>query len=135
MAGRPEVHPIDAQVRAAKAVVENLRPADLAAELEAGEVVLVDVRGPDELWRGMISGAISVPRGILERVASPDRDVGPSALDPRRRVVVYSEHGSRSALVVHALYSLGYRDVAHLDGGVTAWMADGRTVVAPAGAE
>jgi hypothetical protein len=36
---------------------------------------------------------------------------------------------ARSALVVLALYAVGYRDVAHLDGGLAAWVADGRTLM------
>ncbi len=117
------------QVRLARAVVENLRPAELAAELDEGDVVMIDVREPDELGSGIIGGAINVPRGIVELVADPDRPGHDPALDPRRRVVVLCDTGARSALVVHALYALGYFDVAHLDGGLAAWVADGRALV------
>ena len=34
-----------------------------------------------------------------------------------------------AALVVHALYALGYSDVAHLDGGLAAWVTTGRALV------
>ena len=127
------VQHIDTQVRLARAVVENLRPAELAAELQAGDVVLVDVRGPDELGGGTIGGAVNVPRGIVELVADPDRPDHCSVLDPRRRVVVFCDNGERSALAVHALYTLGYSDVAHLDGGLAAWVADGRALTANVG--
>lgn len=116
---------IDTQVRLAKAVVENLRPADLAAELSLGGLVLVDVREPDELGGGIIEGAISVPRGVVEFAADPNWPSRCNVLDPHRRVVLYSYTGSRSALVATALYGLGYRDVAHLEGGLSAWVADG----------
>lgn len=122
------VQRIDTQVRLARAVVENLRPADLAAELASGGLVLVDVREPEELGGGIIEGAISVPRGVVEFAADP---VGPAhfaVLHPARRVVVYSATGSRSALVANTLYALGYRDIAHLEGGLEAWVADGRAL-------
>ncbi len=117
------------QVRLARAVVENLRPAELASELDEGDMVLLDVREPDELGSGTIGGAINVPRGIVELVADPDRPEHRPVLDPRRRVVVLCDTGARSALVVHALYALGYSDVAHLDGGLAAWVTTGRALV------
>ena len=122
------VQRIDTQVRLARAVVENLRPADLAAELESGRLVLVDVREPDELDGGVIDGAISVPRGVVEFAADPNAPAHRAVLDPARRVVVYSDTGSRSALVASTLYALGFRDVAHLEGGLVAWVADGRAL-------
>lgn len=124
----PRVQHIDTQVRLARAVVENLRPAELAADLRDGHVVLVDVREPDELGTGTIAGAISVPRGVVEFVADPDCPGHHAGLDPRRRVVVICDTGARSALVVQALYALGYGDVAHLDGGLQAWVAEGRAL-------
>lgn len=120
---------IDTQVRLARAVVENLRPAELAAELSDGHVVLVDVREPNEFCTGTIGGAISVPRGVIEFSADPTGPGHRASLDPQRRVVVFCDTGARSALVVHALYALGYRDVAHLDGGLAAWVGDGRALV------
>ena len=131
MTDNPKVRYIDTQVRLARAVVENLRPAELAAELHAGGVVLVDVREPDELSTGSIDGALNVPRGVVEFVADPDGPGHRVGLDPRRRVVVFCDTGARSVLVVHALYVLGYRDVAHLDGGLAAWVADGRRLTPP----
>ena len=69
MTADSRVQHIDTQVRLARAVVENLRPAELAAELLEGNVALIDVREPDELGGGTIGGAINVPRGIVELVA------------------------------------------------------------------
>ena len=129
MTNDPRIQHIDTQVRLARAVAENLRPAELAAELHDGNVVLVDVREPDELGTGTIGGSISVPRGVVEFVADPDGPGHRAGLDPRRRVVVFCDTGARSALVVRALYALGYRDVAHLDGGLAAWVGDGRALM------
>ncbi|MEO6123271.1 MAG: rhodanese-like domain-containing protein [Ilumatobacteraceae bacterium] len=129
MSHAPRIHQIDTQVRLAQAVVENLRPAELAAELFDSDVVLVDVREPDELSSGTIVGAISVPRGVVEFIADPDGPARSAHFHPGCRVVVFCDTGARSALVVHALYDLGYRDVAHLDGGLAAWVAEGRAVV------
>ncbi|MBW3562311.1 MAG: hypothetical protein KY437_07420, partial [Actinobacteria bacterium] len=47
------------------------------------------------------------------------------------RTILYCASGGRSALAAAMLRQMGYRDVAHLDGGLTAWEADGRAVERP----
>jgi rhodanese-related sulfurtransferase len=119
-------------VARAKSQVENLTPEQVAREVEEG-AVLVDLREPAELEQeGMIEGAIHAPRGMLEFYADPTSPYHRDELDPSRRTILYCAAGGRSALGAVALAELGYTDVAHLDGGVKAWQADGRPVV-PAG--
>ena len=127
-------HPLRTQVHLAKAVAENLRPGDLAAELaasrsagedsgtdrESDRPLLIDLREPDEAAGGVIAGAVVIPRGTIEFAIGLAAD---------RRVVVYCATGERSALVVRTLYGMGHHDVAHLDGGVVAWLNDGRVLV------
>lgn len=118
-------------VIAARAGIENLEPADLAAELDRLGVLLVDVREPAETAYGAIPGAVLVPRGLLEFHADSGNPQHVDGFVPGRRVVVYCSTGSRSALAVRSLHELGYRDVAHLDGGLDAWMAEGRPMTGP----
>lgn len=125
-----ETRGIVQQVAVAKATVENLRPSDLVAEM-ARDVVLVDVREPDETDGGVIPGAVLVPRGMLEFRADPASSEHFGALRLDRRTVVYCQTGWRSALAVHTLHDLGYRDVAHLQGGMDAWAAGNHPVVPP----
>jgi rhodanese-related sulfurtransferase len=47
--------------------VDGIDSEELAARLERGDVVLVDVRPPEEYAAGHIEGAISVPLAELER--------------------------------------------------------------------
>src|SRR5690606_15699460 len=54
------------QVAAAKAGIENLTPADVAAEIERDDVLLVDLREPTETAQEIIAGALTAPRGMLE---------------------------------------------------------------------
>ena len=119
-------------VTRAKAQVENLAPGQAAEEARAG-AVLVDLREPAELERdGMIEGAVHAPRGMLEFYADPQSPYHREELAPGRRTILYCASGGRSALAARTLAELGYGDVAHLDGGIKAWRADGRPVVAPA---
>lgn len=58
-------------VQKAKQPVENLSAEQVAAELEAGEALLVDLREPDKREQGAIPGAVCerAPRhaGVLGR--------------------------------------------------------------------
>ena len=71
--------------------------------------VFLDVREPPEWFgRGLVKGAVPIPRGVIEFTAG-DR----VALDSR--VVVYCSNGIRAALAGSTLLDLGYTDV--LNGG------------------
>jgi rhodanese-related sulfurtransferase len=118
-------------VAQAKAGIENLTPDDLADELARHDVLLVDLREPAETGAGVIPGAVCAPRGMLEFHADPTTPYHLEGFEPDRRVVVYCAAGSRSALAVKTLQQLGYRDVAHLDGGFRAWVEQVRPVDAP----
>jgi rhodanese-related sulfurtransferase len=118
-------------VTRAKAQIENLSPDEVAREVAEG-AVLVDLREPAELHAdGMIEGAIHAPRGMLEFYADPNSPYHRDDLDPTRRTILYCASGGRSALGAMTLASLGYTDVAHLDGGIKAWRADSHPVVTP----
>lgn len=117
-------------VRAARARIRNLTPAQVEAHLIEDRSILVDVREPEELdEHGLIAGAFHAPRGLLEFWADPQSPVHRPELDPGRHTILYCAAGSRSALAAAALQELGYRDVSHLDGGIEAWKQAGLPVV------
>jgi rhodanese-related sulfurtransferase len=116
-------------VAEAKQHIENLTPDQMAAELAAGQPLLVDLRELDERAQsGCIPGAVHAPRGMLEFYADPSSAYHRPEFDPRRRTILYCASGGRSALAAQTLRQLGYANVAHLDGGVKAWTASGRAV-------
>ena len=109
-------------VAEAKAHVASLPPEDVAAELRAGAVLLVDIGEAEERMAfGSIQGAIHVPRGMLEFAADPTSAYFRPEFDPERRTVLYCASGGRSALAADVLQALGYTHVAYLEGGLTAW--------------
>jgi rhodanese-related sulfurtransferase len=77
------------------------------------------------------SGVIHAPRGMLEFYADPTSPYHRTQFDPGQRTILYCASGGRSALSACALKQLGYGNVAHLEGGVKAWLAGGRKVVRP----
>jgi rhodanese-related sulfurtransferase len=112
---------VSKMVSVARAGIENLRPAELMAELNERGVLLLDVREPAETAAGTIEGCVLAPRGVLEFYADPTSPEHQDAFVLGRRVIVYSGAGLRSALAARSLQQLGYTDVAHLQGGLTAW--------------
>ncbi len=113
-------------VASAKAHIDNLSPDEVAAELKTGSVTLVDIREAEErLERGHLPGAIHAPRGMLEFYADPTSPYYLPVFDPNARVILMCASGGRSALATETLLRMGYRNVAHLDGGLKAWIAQG----------
>lgn len=110
----------------AKAEIEEVQPSEAAAEIESGDVALVDVREQTEFEERHIEGAIHVPRSYLESRFEqfvPDRS---------RRVILYCASGIRSALAAKMLAEeLGYEDVSSMAGGITLWRDRGLPVVTP----
>lgn len=108
--------------------VDNLTPADVAAELVSdADAVLVDLREEDEIRaHGRIPGSVWAPRGMLEFWADPSSPDHRDEFDPARRLILYCATGNRSALAAETLARLGFRRVAHLDGGTRAWKDGGR---------
>lgn len=124
--------PITAEqmVAAARGRVRELTPAQVEAYVYGQEALVVDLREATELDdEGLIAGAYHVPRGLLEFWADPDSALHRHEFDPDRTTVLYCTNGRRSALAADVLGQLGYRDVAHLAGGLDAWKQAGLPVV------
>ena len=116
-------------VREAKQNVEKLAPEQVAGEVESGDAILVDLREPQERQgTGVIPGAISAPRGMLEFYADPSLPYHKKEFDRDRRIILHCASGGRSALAAATLQEMGYTNVAHLEGGVKAWQESGHAV-------
>ncbi len=106
-------------------VVPEVAPAELQARMSGGEqIVVIDVREPDEFARGKIPGAYTIPRGVLEMQVD-----GRLPLDTT--VVLYCGGGARSALAAKSLADMGYDKVENLRGGWWAWVNSGLPVEKP----
>jgi rhodanese-related sulfurtransferase len=100
----------------AKAQIKEIGPAELRRMQQAGEdFTLVDVREREEQGRGIIPGAVSLPRGILEV------NIDKITTDKDRKLVLYCGGGSRSALAAVNLKKMGFRNVFSLAGGYRDW--------------
>ena len=115
-------------VTEAKGRIENLTPEQMAAETDTGSVTLVDIREDEDRARnGAIPGSVRAPRGMLEFWADPTSAFHRKEFDPARRTILYCGGGGQSALAADTLQEMGF-NVAHLDGGITAWREEGHPV-------
>ena len=108
----------------ARAQVGTVAPKEAVNELDTG-AVLVDVREPEEWQHGHINGSVPAPRGLLEFFADPTSPRHKEALDPSRRMIVVCASGARASLAALTLQTMGYQDVAILDGGLKGWTEAG----------
>jgi rhodanese-related sulfurtransferase len=96
-------------------VVVQLQPEAVAERLRArpNEVILLDVREPDERETALIEPSMHIPMNdVPERKAEIPRD---------REIIVYCHGGTRSAMIAGYLEREGFSHVANLAGGIDAW--------------
>ena len=104
----------------AAAQVEEVSAEALAARIARGEVVLVDVRTPEEFAEGHLAGAVNLPLDRFDPAALP-RQSG-------RETILYCRSDRRSGIAAEAVAEALGQPVRHLDGGIVAWQAAGLPV-------
>ena len=89
--------------------------------LAANEVVVVDVREPDEYAEAHISGTVLIPLGMIKPDVIPVED--------GRRLVLHCRSGQRSHYACEQLSQVNPElEVYNLEGGILAWIAQGYPV-------
>ncbi len=110
----------------AMAQVRTYSVAQVRARLEDPAIQIVDIRDIRELADGTVVGAIHAPRGMLEFWVDPESKYHrPLFADESREFVLFCGLGWRSALAAKALQDMGMTNVAHIEGGYTAWVGSG----------
>lgn len=115
--------------RRARSRIQNLSVGEVASELQSGNVLLVDIREPEERTaNGTIPGAVPAVRGMLEFYADPTSPYHRPEFETDRRIVLPAHPAvDRPSRRMRSSNS-GYNRVAHLDGGLKAWIAAGQPV-------
>src|SRR3954467_7334129 len=108
-----------------KAEIREVDTAAAEAAAAQPDIVVLDVREPDEYDQGAVPGALHIPRGHLES------QVEGKIIDKSASVVVYCAGGVRSAFAAKTLQDLGYSDVMSVAGGFGKWKDEGRPWKAP----
>ena len=104
--------------------IHEIMPWDLAEWRDSGrDMLLLDVREPNEFAAMHVPGSLNVPRGIVESACEYDyEETIPELVESRNRdVVVICRSGYRSILAAASLHRLGFEKVYSLKTGVRGW--------------
>ena len=112
-------------VAQARARIEEITTEEAMTLIDDPDVVIVDIRDPRERERtGVIPGAFSCPRGMVEFWVDPDSPYFKPIFGEDKRFVFHCASGWRSALTVATLQDMGF-PAAHLKDGFSDWAKKG----------
>lgn len=103
---------LDIKLPQAPAPVKQMTVLELARKLEAGEVILLDVRSADDRSRAQIEGSLVLDRETIEKIESMPKDTG---------IAFMCHHGSSSMGAAEYFRKQGFTDVSNVAGGIHAW--------------
>ncbi len=104
--------------------VKEIFPWDVEDfQQESSEVILLDIREPEEFEGAHIENSIHVPRGILEQACEWNyAETIPELVNARDKpVLVICRSGNRSVLAGQTMMALGYKNITSLKTGVKGW--------------
>jgi len=116
----------------ADAAVRTLDVAEALALHGKDGVVFIDLRDIREVAKtGLVAGAHHVPRGMLEFWIDPASPYHKPFFAEDATFVFYCAGGWRSALAARTAQEMGLAPVAHMAGGMKAWLEAGGPVDPP----
>ena len=120
------------QVDEAMKQIDTLNASEVLKMCNDDKCTLIDIRDIRELWNeGGIEKAIHIPRGMLEFWLDP---VSPYYKkekydDKNKKIILFCAGGMRSALATKTLKDMGYKNIAHIEGGFAAMRDSGFNIV------
>ena len=118
-------------VEEAQKSIETLSSTEVKTLYDNKEITLIDVRDIRELWKeGTIENSKHIPRGMLEFWLDPESSYYQSnKIKEIKKMVLFCALGWRSALATKSLIEMGFKNVAHVDGGFDALKKSGLKVI------
>tara|TARA_B110000971_G_scaffold218639_1_gene257883 strand:- start:1069 stop:1467 length:399 start_codon:yes stop_codon:yes gene_type:complete len=118
-------------VNEANQLIETLDIIKVKLMVDNKECVLIDVRDVRELWKdGTVKNSKHIPRGMLEFWLDPQSSYfKENKIDPNKKIVLFCALGMRSALAAKSLVDMGFKNVAHVNGGFDALKQSGLEIV------
>lgn len=92
-------------------------------EITKPNVVLLDVRTPEEYSAGHLVGALNID------FRNPEFGLKIDSLDHDKQYELYCRSGKRSGESVKMMQEKGFKNVHHLKGGISAWEEKGNPTV------
>ena len=112
--------------------IETLSSSEAKSLYEKKEISLIDVRDIRELWKeGTIENSKHIPRGMLEFWLDPESSYfKANKIKDNKKLVLFCALGLRSALATKSLVDMGFKNVAHVEGGFDALKKTGLKIIA-----
>ena len=119
-------------VEEAKKKIQTLSHEEAKNLIEKKEITLIDIRDIRELWKeGTIENSKHIPRGMLEFWLDPESSYyKANKIQNIKKMVLFCALGLRSALATKSLVEMGFKNVAHIEGGFDALKKNGFKTVA-----
>jgi rhodanese-related sulfurtransferase len=111
--------------------IETLNSAEVKKLAENNEITLIDVRDIREIWKeGTIENSKHIPRGMLEFWLDPESTYYQvNKINDVKKMVLFCALGLRSALATKSLMDMGFKNIAHVDGGFDALKKSGLKII------
>ena len=111
--------------------IKTLNSSEVKKLLENNEITLIDVRDIREIWKeGTIENSKHIPRGMLEFWLDPESTYyKANKVQDIKKMVLFCALGLRSALATKSLMDMGFKNVAHVDGGFDALKKSGLKII------
>ena len=118
-------------VEEAQKSIETLNSSEVKKLAYNNEITLIDVRDIREIWKeGTIENSKHIPRGMLEFWLDPQSTYyKANKIQDIKKMVLFCALGWRSALATKSLVDMGFKNVAHVEGGFDALKKSGLKVV------
>ena len=114
--------------------VEEISVANALRLVKHENILFIDVRDIREVAKtGRVPGARHVPRGMLEMWIDPETPYHREFFAEDRKFIFYCASAWRSALAAKTAQDMGLTPVAHLEGGINAWIDAGGPIEPPKG--
>ena len=111
--------------------IESLSTDEVKTLYDNNEITIIDVRDIRELWKeGTIDNSKHIPRGMLEFWLDPESSYfEANKIKNIKKMVLFCALGWSSALATKSLVEMGFKNVAHVDGGFDALKKSGLKVI------
>ena len=115
----------------ANQLIKTLDVNTVISMVKNNECILIDIRDIRELWKeGTVKDSKHIPRGMLEFWLDPQSSYfKENNFDQNKKIILYCALGMRSALATKSLVDMGFKNVAHVNGGFDALKLSGLEVI------
>lgn len=96
--------------------VKHIKSKEAAALIAKGDILILDVRTPDEFSEGHIEGAQNI-----DFLDDAQFKAQVAKLDKSKSYLVHCQAGGRSTKSLEPLKALGFEHLIHLDDGFGGW--------------